>query len=97
MPYVNKEPRQAIALRLKEAREKSGYLSPEDFCEKNKLRLGTYLKHEKAKSMIKMSHAARYAKLLSVPFHWLVLGESQSKPAWQNQNIAKETNLHSEA
>jgi len=24
-----------------------------------------------------------------VPFHWLVLGESQSKPTWHDQNIAK--------
>ncbi len=97
MPRVNKQPRQAIALRLKTAREKAGYLSPEDFCEKNKLRLATYLNHEKGKHTIKMSYATRYAKLLSISFHWLILGENQSRPSWQNQSTAKKTDMISNA
>ncbi len=74
--------RQEIAARLKQAREKAGYLSAKDFCEKNQLPF-SYIAFEQGKTAIKSSHAARYCKLLTISLHWLLLGEENTKSQCQ--------------
>ena len=67
--------RKEAAARLKQAREKAGYLSPEDFCQKNELALALYLAHENGKLPIKSLQAQHYCKLLRVSLPWLLLGD----------------------
>lgn len=77
--------RQSTAARLKQAREKAGYLSAADFCEKNQLSLAPYLACEQGEMVIKSSQAARYCRLLNISLHWLLLGEEKKTPT-QNKN-----------
>lgn len=72
--------RQSIATRLKQACEKAGYLSAEDFCKKNQLSLPLYLAYEQGKAVIKFSQAVRYCRLLNISLHWLLLGEEKIVP-----------------
>ncbi len=69
--------RKEIAARLKQACEKVGYFSAEDFCEKNKLP-SSYIDLEQGEIAIKFSHAIRYCKLLTISLHWLLLGGEKS-------------------
>jgi len=77
MPTVTT--RQEIAARLKQAREKAGYSSVEDFCEKNQLPFTSYVAFERGETVIKSSQAARYCKLLNISLHWLLLGEENTR------------------
>ncbi len=70
--------RKEIAARLKQARERAGYFSAKDFCEKNQLP-SSYIALEKGEIAIKSSHVARYCKLLTISLHWLLLGEKSIK------------------
>jgi ribosome-binding protein aMBF1 (putative translation factor) len=79
--------RQEIATRLKQAREKAGYMSAEDFCEKNQLILASYRAFEQGDMPIKSSQAARYCKLLNISLYWLLLGEERQNLAKKKQEI----------
>jgi hypothetical protein len=50
------------AARLKQAREKAGYFSPYDFCQKHAFPLDRYLWHEEGEIVLKSSEALRYAE-----------------------------------
>lgn len=78
--------RQSIAARLKQAREKAGYLSVDDFCKKHQLSLASYLACEQGKMVIKFSHVTHYCKLLNISLHWLLLGK-EKKMLLQNKKV----------
>jgi transcriptional regulator with XRE-family HTH domain len=79
LPTSTKALRKEIGLRLKQAREKAGYVSPEDFCERNNLSLALYLAWEAGETNVKMSHILRYSKKLRVSVSWLMLGALAEK------------------
>lgn len=60
--------------RLKEAREKAGFLTAENFCTNNSIAIEHYLSHENGKIGIKASEALNYCRILKIPMHWLILG-----------------------
>lgn len=71
----SKNTRKDIADRLKKAREKAGYASAKNFCQKNVLPLDPYLTHEKGEMPIGSSKALRYCKLLRLSLHELLVGD----------------------
>ncbi len=78
--------RQRIAARLKQAREKAGYLSAEDFCEEYQLSLDSYLACEQ-EGVIKSSQAMRYCVFLKISLRWLLLGEEKTMPIHNKKNL----------
>ncbi len=67
--------RKEIAERLKQARIAAGYVSAEEFSEKNNLSIKEYLLHEEGIVVIRASHALHYCSLLNVSIQWLMLGK----------------------
>lgn len=74
--YDKKAIRQAIAGRLKKAREQAGYSSAALFCEKHNLPLERYLGHEEAQLMLNASAAMKYSRLLGVSLKTLLIGDN---------------------
>ena len=68
------ELRQAVARRLKYAREKAGYISAENFCQEHQLSLEQYLAYEEGRTLIKTSQILDYCKRLRISLRWLMLG-----------------------
>jgi transcriptional regulator with XRE-family HTH domain len=66
--------RKEIGRRLKQAREKAGYVSPDEFCERNNLSLASYWAFEAGETSIKISCLLDYSKKLQVSVSWLILG-----------------------
>ena len=71
----SKNTRKDVAARLKQAREKAGYASAKDFCQKNGLSLEIYLTHERGEIPIGSSKALRYCRLLRLSLHELLVGD----------------------
>jgi transcriptional regulator with XRE-family HTH domain len=73
--------REQIAARLKLARERAGYSSSEEFCQRNGLEVREYSRHENGSKAIKASQAIKYSQLLHTSLYWLMLGEENIKAA----------------
>lgn len=61
--------------RLKQAREKAGYHSTDEFCKTHNIVKDHYDEHEAGQRGLKASYAQRYAKALNVTLDWLILGD----------------------
>lgn len=72
-PMPSEKVREIIAARLKLARIKGGYVSAEDFCEKNKLALHEYQQHEEGHAPLKISQAQCYCRLLKISLRKLMV------------------------
>ncbi len=71
--------RKEIGIRLKQAREKAGYISAKEFCQKNNLPLEPYFAYEKGEAIIKISQVLKYSEKLHVSVSWLILGVFSEK------------------
>lgn len=67
--------RKEIADRLKIARIKAGYKTPDDFCLKLELNCQEYKRHEAGEISLRASRAIQYCEYLHISLHWLMLGE----------------------
>lgn len=67
--------RQAVAGRLKSARKKAGYETPQAFCEAHHLIFEEYLAHEEARKSLKACSAICYAAHLNIELQWLMIGD----------------------
>jgi transcriptional regulator with XRE-family HTH domain len=68
------ELRKEIGDRLKQAREKAGFVLAKDFCDKHKFALDLYLSYEKGDVPVKASQVLKYCKILRVTLQWLMVG-----------------------
>ena len=66
--------REEIGIRLKQARERAGYVSAEEFCQKNNLPLESYSAFEKGEVVIKATQLLDYSAKLQVSVFWILLG-----------------------
>lgn len=86
--------RKIIARRLKAAREKAGYTSAEDFCEKHGFLLDHYRKHENGTLAMVASEIIPYCSALNISICYLMLGEEVEE--LKKQRPTKTKNFGSE-